>query len=98
MTSTGRTRRAHTSPARPDRRQAAAAMRSIGQRRHANVGTGAHFICAPCHVAWAGAEADCWSCGLPATTEHGRYGAALQRLLTAVVARPAKRRKRGAKR
>ena len=39
------------------------------------------FSCDRCHVAWAGPEADCWSCGLLATTQHTRYGAALQRLL-----------------
>lgn len=98
MTSTGRIHRARTGPAGPDHRQAAAAMRNIGQRRHTHAGTRAHFVCALCSVSWAGAEADCWSCGNPATTEHGRYGAALQRLLTAVAARPATRRMRGAKR
>ncbi|WP_157840039.1 hypothetical protein [Streptomyces megasporus] len=39
------------------------------------------FVCGRCHVAWAGAEADCWNCGLPATTWHARPGSALQHLL-----------------
>ncbi|GAB2891809.1 hypothetical protein [Streptomyces mayteni] len=68
---------------------AAAAMRGIGQRRHHRAGTSGHFVCSPCRVAWAGAEADCWNCGSPASAEHSHRGAALQRLLAAVTARPA---------
>lgn len=56
-------------------------MRTIGQRRHAHTHTRGHFLCNPCKVAWTGAEADCWNCGRPATTEYGHRGAALQQLL-----------------
>ena len=80
--------RARTNPLPARRRRAAAAMRAIGQRRHTRTGTRAYFVCEPCHVAWNGAEADCWNCGSPASAEHGRHGAALQRLLTAVLPRP----------
>ena len=88
MTSTRHPYRARTSPASTTRRQAAAAIRAIGQRRHTRAGTHGHFVCAPCRVGWTGAEADCWNCGSPATAEHGHRGAALQRLLTAVLPRP----------
>lgn len=35
-------------------------------------------------MAWAGEEADCWNCGMPATVRSTRRGSALQRLLAAV--------------
>ncbi|AJF70453.1 hypothetical protein [Streptomyces vietnamensis] len=41
------------------------------------------FVCNRCDAAWAGAEADCWHCGLPATFSSHRYGSALQRLFAA---------------
>ncbi|MCY0946295.1 hypothetical protein [Streptomyces antarcticus] len=41
------------------------------------------FVCSRCDVAWEGDEADCWSCGLPATFGSHRYGSALQRLISA---------------
>ncbi|TDU67880.1 hypothetical protein [Streptomyces sp. KS 21] len=41
------------------------------------------FVCGRCDVAWQGDEADCWSCGLPATFGSHRYGSALQRLFAA---------------
>ncbi|GAB2606871.1 hypothetical protein GCM10027168_44650 [Streptomyces capparidis] len=68
-------------PGSPAARAAAAAIRRIGHRRHRPAGRAAHFTCSPCAVAWAGPEADCWSCGRPASTEHGHRGAALQILL-----------------
>ncbi|MEU7039260.1 hypothetical protein ABZ958_37230 [Streptomyces sp. NPDC046237] len=37
-----------------------------------------------CSVAWAGEEADCWNCGMPATHRTPARGSALQRLLAAV--------------
>ncbi|MFJ7250117.1 hypothetical protein ACIQWA_36535 [Kitasatospora sp. NPDC098652] len=40
-----------------------------------------HFACDTCETTWAGAEADCWNCGRPATTEHPNLTAALQLLL-----------------
>jgi len=60
------------------RRTAAAAMRTIAARRCHD------HLCARCSVTWRGAERDCWSCGLPATSDYSRPGAALQLLLTAV--------------
>jgi predicted amidophosphoribosyltransferase len=56
-------------------------MRGIA-RRH-----GHDHLCGRCSVTWRGAEQDCWSCGLPATSDHSRPGAALQLLLT-LVGRP----------
>lgn len=41
------------------------------------------LICDPCEVAWTGQEADCWSCGHPATHTTTPL-AALQRLLATV--------------
>ncbi|MFI9332152.1 hypothetical protein ACIGZJ_32000 [Kitasatospora sp. NPDC052868] len=75
-----------TAPARslsPEQRhQAAAALRSIGRlapRPHRF-----RYACGSCSVAWAGPEADCWSCGRPAT--HTRDDASLlHRLLLAPV-------------
>lgn len=66
-------------------RKAAASMRAIGlHRRRPPLRRGPSFLCGPCNVAWAGAEADCFSCGLPATQEHTHPGTALQLLLIAV--------------
>ncbi|WP_158674724.1 hypothetical protein [Streptomyces hoynatensis] len=31
------------------------------------------MTCRPCETAWRGAEADCWSCGRPATSAHHRH-------------------------
>ncbi|MCZ7430107.1 hypothetical protein [Streptomyces sp. WMMC1477] len=70
------------------RREAAAIIRGIAARRHR--GRPAAFVCARCHVSWRGAEADCWCCGQPATTEHSHRGAALQRLLHPVRRRAAR--------
>ncbi|MCX5318110.1 hypothetical protein [Streptomyces sp. NBC_00154] len=65
------------------RREAAAKMRAIATRRPLPT-RGRDFHCAPCSTAWTGAEADCWSCGLPATQEHAHPGTGLQLLLNAV--------------
>ncbi|MBB1252555.1 hypothetical protein H3146_04085 [Streptomyces sp. OF3] len=70
--------------------RAAAIIRAIGQRRHRHSASPAQFVCGRCHVAWTGAEADCWSCGQPATSEHNHRGAALLRLLHPVQPTPAK--------
>jgi hypothetical protein len=67
--------------ARSPRLTTAAAMRGI-TRRHSH-----DHLCGRCPVARRGAERDCWSCGLPATSDYSRPGAALQLLLT-VVGRP----------
>ncbi|MEV7940884.1 hypothetical protein AB0O82_32745 [Kitasatospora sp. NPDC088264] len=45
-----------------------------------------HFLCTPCDTTWSGQEADCWSCGQPATTERPAPSSALQQLLAPVVA------------
>ena len=64
---------------------AAARMRAIGlNRRRPAPRRGPSFLCGPCNVAWAGAEADCFSCGLPATQEYSHPGTAVQMLLIAV--------------
>jgi NTP pyrophosphatase (non-canonical NTP hydrolase) len=68
-------------PSRADRARTAAIMRRIGQHRPAAT-PGKAFVCGPCAVAWAGAEADCWSCGRPATSQHGHHRSALQQLFT----------------
>jgi hypothetical protein len=47
------------------------------------------FICEPCLVSWSGDEADCWNCGLPATTSRTRRRA--HRALLATTGRPARR-------
>ncbi|MGE7437001.1 hypothetical protein [Kitasatospora sp. NPDC001175] len=64
------------------RRQAATAIRTIGRlapRPHRS-----RYACDTCSVAWSGPEADCWSCGRPAT--HARNDASLlHRLLLAPV-------------
>ncbi|MGP3777077.1 hypothetical protein ACTWJ8_40215 (plasmid) [Streptomyces sp. SDT5-1] len=60
------------------RHPAAAAIRRI-TRRH-----GHDHLCGRCHVTWRGAERDCSSCGLPATSDYSRPGATLQVLLTRV--------------
>ncbi|MET9324062.1 hypothetical protein ABZX75_28415 [Streptomyces sp. NPDC003038] len=39
------------------------------------------FVCSRCAVAWQGDEADCWSCGLPASFSSHDYGSALHHLL-----------------
>ncbi|MEU2454803.1 hypothetical protein ABZ605_32530 [Streptomyces sp. NPDC012765] len=39
------------------------------------------FVCNRCAVAWQGDEADCWSCGLPATFGSHHHGSALHHLL-----------------
>ncbi|MFE9427802.1 hypothetical protein ACFYNO_33130 [Kitasatospora sp. NPDC006697] len=52
-------------PSPDQRRLAASVIRSIGHlapRPHR-----ARYACASCSTAWSGPEADCWSCGLPAT-------------------------------
>jgi hypothetical protein len=85
MTTTARVR-ARTTPAAVSpraRRRGATIIRRIGQRRHARTGTHAAFVCERCDVAWSGAEADCWSCGRPASSEYPHYSSALQRLLNA---------------
>lgn len=45
-----------------------------------------------CFVGWAGEEADCWNCGMPATLRSHRRGSALQRLLAAVDSHAARSR------
>ncbi|MGW2548555.1 hypothetical protein ACWC5I_48825 [Kitasatospora sp. NPDC001574] len=68
------------------RHQAVVALRAIG--RLAPRPRRSRYACASCSVAWAGPEADCWSCGRPAT--HARDDASLlHRLLLAPVT-PAK--------
>lgn len=47
------------------------------------------LICEPCCVTWAGDEADCWNCGLPATTSRTR------RVLQAPRPRPTRRSRKG---
>ncbi|MGW4651340.1 hypothetical protein [Kitasatospora sp. NPDC004289] len=76
-------RTAHTrSVSAAQRHQAAAALRTIG--RLAPRPARSRYACASCSVAWAGPEADCWSCGRPAT--HARDDASLlHRLLLAPV-------------
>ncbi|MFI9588260.1 hypothetical protein ACIHCQ_42245 [Streptomyces sp. NPDC052236] len=75
----------------------AAIMRSIGQRRRLPLpAAGRAFICSPCSVSWVGEEADCWNCGLPASSEYARHSAAVRTLLASVShgpARPATRRR-----
>ncbi|MFD9078249.1 hypothetical protein [Streptomyces erythrochromogenes] len=39
------------------------------------------FVCSRCAVAWQGDEADCWSCGLPASFSSHHHGSALHHLL-----------------
>ncbi|MFI7359770.1 hypothetical protein ACIBTP_38290 [Streptomyces avidinii] len=39
------------------------------------------FVCSRCDVAWQGDEADCWTCGLPATFGSHHHGSALHHLL-----------------
>ncbi|MEU3495359.1 hypothetical protein ABZ747_17960 [Kitasatospora cineracea] len=64
------------------RRQAAAAIRCIA--RLAPRPRRSRYACGGCSVAWAGPEADCWSCGRPAT--YARDDASLlHRLLIAPV-------------
>ncbi|MEW2471063.1 hypothetical protein AB0919_39690 [Streptomyces sp. NPDC046994] len=72
---------AHNSP----KPAAAARMRAIGlHRRRPATRCTFGFLCGPCNVAWAGAEADCFSCGLPATQKHRHPRTTLQVLLVAV--------------
>ncbi|MDH6107904.1 hypothetical protein P3T36_006363 [Kitasatospora sp. MAP12-15] len=64
------------------RHQAATAIRSIGRlapRPHRS-----RYACATCSVAWTGPEADCFSCGRPATHAHND-ASLLHRLLLAPV-------------
>jgi hypothetical protein len=55
------------------------------------------FLCEPCLVTWTGDEADCWSCGKPATAAFARRRRA-SRALLAPAGRPARhfRRRKGA--
>jgi hypothetical protein len=55
------------------------------------------FLCEPCQVTWTGDEADCWSCGKPATAAFARRRRA-RRALLAPAGRPARylRRRKGA--
>lgn len=68
---------------KPHRRTAAAIMRAIA-RRSPRLNTTRESVCERCFVAWAGEEADCWNCGMPATHRSHQRGSSLQRLLTAV--------------
>ncbi|MCX4919922.1 hypothetical protein [Streptomyces sp. NBC_00687] len=70
-------------------RRTAADIRAIGLRRRRHLNAFPSFLCGPCKTAWTGAEADCFSCGLPATQEHSHPGSALQVLLIAVGRTPA---------
>ncbi|MGW3077860.1 hypothetical protein [Kitasatospora sp. NPDC001132] len=45
-----------------------------------------HYTCAACEVTWSGPEADCWTCGRPATREHPSPTSALQQLLAPITA------------
>ena len=77
---------ARPKPGSPAAWAAAAIIRGIG-RRTLRRGRTPHFACGACLVTWSGPEADCFSCGQPATTEYTHRGAALQMLLQHV--RPA---------
>ncbi|OIJ95431.1 hypothetical protein [Streptomyces colonosanans] len=69
----------------PIRKAAAARMRAIGLNRLRPLPrSGPSFLCSRCSTSWTGAEADCFSCGLPATQEYSHPHAALQVLLIAV--------------
>ncbi|MFF2123459.1 hypothetical protein ACFVXH_39645 [Kitasatospora sp. NPDC058184] len=59
-------------PARPARPTRPGRPRRFGAR---------HYTCTPCEVTWSGPEADCWTCGRPATREHPTPTSALQQLL-----------------
>lgn len=63
-------------------RRAAAAIRAIGRLRHR--ASPVHFTCSSCQVTWIGGEANCWSCSMPASTEHEHRASALDLLLHAV--------------
>jgi len=83
-------------PARPGaeaRRRRAALIRAIGRRRP---GGPLHFVCGDCETSWSGAEADCWNCSMPATTEYTHRGSALLLLLqrTRPAPRPRTRKER----
>jgi hypothetical protein len=58
-------------------------MRAVGSRRPLP-DRGRGFLCSTCPVSWAGAERDCFHCGLPATAEYTHPGMALQILLHTV--------------
>jgi hypothetical protein len=60
-------------PSLDQRRRAATAIRAIG--RLSPRSSRARYACATCSVAWSGPEADCFSCGRPAT--HVRDDASL---------------------
>ncbi|MDQ0946001.1 hypothetical protein [Streptomyces sp. V1I1] len=74
-----------TARPKPQQRTAAAIMRAIA-RRSPHLHTTPEPVCEreECFVAWAGEEADCWNCGMPATLRSNRRGSALQRLLAVV--------------
>ena len=64
------------------RHQAAATLRAIG--RLAPRPRRSQYACNSCSVAWSGPEADCFSCGRPATHAHDD-ASLLHRLLLAPV-------------
>jgi hypothetical protein len=71
--------RADAGPSPTQRQRAAAAMRSVGRR----IGRHPSFGCDMCEVAWAGPEADCFSCGRPAS-DYSRRASTLQLLLHSI--------------
>ncbi|WP_351233870.1 hypothetical protein [Streptomyces sp. NPDC002133] len=77
----------HASSVRPNptQRTAATITRAIAHR-NPHLRRTRESLCERqhCFVAWAGEEADCWNCGLPATHRSNRRGSALQRLLAGV--------------
>ncbi|MGW0653688.1 hypothetical protein ACWD4T_33710 [Streptomyces umbrinus] len=71
-------------PAHSPTPETAARMRAIGLNRRRPAPRRPSFLCSRCSTSWTGAEADCFSCGLPATQEQSHPGTALQLLLIAV--------------
>ncbi|GAA0898017.1 MULTISPECIES: hypothetical protein [Streptomyces violaceusniger group] len=65
-------------------------MRAIGLNRPRPLPhRGPSLLCSRCSTCWTGAEADCFSCGLPATQEYSHPHAALQALLITAGRTPA---------
>ncbi|WP_331762364.1 hypothetical protein OG612_45220 (plasmid) [Streptomyces sp. NBC_01527] len=77
----------HATPVRPKpkKRTVAALMRAMA-RPNPRLQCSREYVCEreQCLAAWAGEEADCWNCGMPATDSNDQRGSALQRLLAAV--------------
>ncbi|MFE4599441.1 hypothetical protein ACFRKE_01125 [Kitasatospora indigofera] len=82
------TRTALTRNLSPEQRhQAAAALRAIG--RLAPRPRRSRYACDSCSVAWSGPEADCFSCGSPATHAHDDASLLHRLLLSPVTPRKA---------